>query len=302
MGWLKDGDSFTGANIKNRISYAESHDEVRNFYKAQTWGNGIVGTDETARLSRVPANLAFISLLQGSKMLWQFEELGYDYSIEYNGRTGPKPLPENLGWYQNDLRMDAYKKSAKAIRLRTELRPEIFKNGTVTANIGSGVKVRTILWDYNGTKILAAANFDITNQPYTLPAGGWYDYFNNNSTQSGGSAISLQQGELRIFTTDNTIVAPTLPDEYPYTEIDDVYDDFNCVIFPTITNSEIYLESSQNIKQIDIYSLRSEKIMSRDVVRNATTTSINVSSLPSGMYLMIVTFDKKQEAFKFIRK
>jgi len=297
MGWLRDGDSFSGANVKNRISYAESHDEERNFFKAKEWGNSFISTDETARLSRVPANLAFISLLQGSKMIWQFGELGYDFSIDYNGRTGPKPLPENLGWFQNETRMNAYKNSARAIRLRTELRPEIFTNGTINVSIGSGVKVRTIVWEYNGTKILAVANFDITNQNYTMPAGSWYDYLNNNAAQSGNSSITLQQGELRIFTTDNTIVAPTLPDDYPYSEVVDVYDNFKCTVFPTITNSEIYIESSENIRQIDVYSLRSEKIMSF-----GSRNSINVSALPSGMYLMVVTFDKRQEAFKFIRK
>ncbi|MDR0829414.1 MAG: T9SS type A sorting domain-containing protein [Prevotellaceae bacterium] len=296
MGYMTDSD-FGGANVKKRVSFAESHDEERNFYKAKTYGNGLVKTDETARLSRIPANLAFISLLQGSKMLWQFEELGFDYSIDANGgRTNPKPLPENLGWFQNELRMNGYDKAAKAIALRTKLRPEIFINGSVSATIGTNVKVRNILWEYNGTKILAVANFDIAANTYTMPAGSWYDYLNGNAAQNGGATLTLQQGELRIFTTDNTIVAPDVPDDFPYLDVNEILES-KCVVFPTVTNSDIFIVAQDNIKQIDVFSLRGEKLLSF-----GSQTSINIANLPSGMYLMIVTFDKKQEAFKIIRK
>ena len=37
MGWLTD-DNFTNANKDGFVSYAESHDEERCFYKAKTWG------------------------------------------------------------------------------------------------------------------------------------------------------------------------------------------------------------------------------------------------------------------------
>ena len=72
------------------VGYAESHDEERNFYKAKAFGNGTVKTDSLYRVSRVPMVVAFATLMPGPKMLWQFEEMGYDYSIESNGgRTNP---------------------------------------------------------------------------------------------------------------------------------------------------------------------------------------------------------------------
>ena len=40
MGWLKDGDSFTNANRDGYVTYCESHDEERAFFKAKQYGNG----------------------------------------------------------------------------------------------------------------------------------------------------------------------------------------------------------------------------------------------------------------------
>ena len=47
--------------------------------------------------------------------MWQFDELGYDIHIDFNGRVGNKPLPwgpDGLGYYEDPLRRyiyDAYK-------------------------------------------------------------------------------------------------------------------------------------------------------------------------------------------------
>jgi hypothetical protein len=76
MGWLKDGDGFEDANKDGYVSYCESHDEERMQYKCKMWGNGSIKTNVETRVARVPENVAFNVLLNGSHMLWQFEELG----------------------------------------------------------------------------------------------------------------------------------------------------------------------------------------------------------------------------------
>ena len=76
MGWLKDGDGFGDANKDGYVSYCESHDEERMQYKAKQWGNGNVATDASVRLGRVAENVAFNVLLNGSHMLWMWEEIG----------------------------------------------------------------------------------------------------------------------------------------------------------------------------------------------------------------------------------
>ena len=207
MGWLKDGDGFDGANRAGYVSYAESHDEERMQYKAKTYGNGDLKTNETARLGRVAENVAFNVLLNGAHMLWQFEELGYDISIDQNGRTGSKPNPSTKGYFVQPARVEAFTKCAQVITLRTQLMPDAF-TGTPAVSIGSGKALRTIQW---GSNVFAAANFDVSgNQAVSMPAGTWYDYL-NGGTKATNSTYVLAPGELKVFTS-TAVAAPTFAD------------------------------------------------------------------------------------------
>lgn len=207
MGWLKDGDGFDGANRAGYVSYAESHDEERMQYKAKTYGNGDLQTNEAARLGRVAENVAFNVLLKGAHMLWQFEEIGYDISIDYNGRTGTKPNPTAKGYFKQAERIDAFTKCAQVITLRTQLMPDAF-TGTPTVNIGSGKALRTIQW---GSNVFVAANFDVSgNQAVSMPSGTWYDYLEGGN-RSTVSTYVLKPGELKVFTGQQT-KAPTFTD------------------------------------------------------------------------------------------
>ena len=139
-------------------------------------------------------------------MLWQFEEIGYDISIDQNGRTGSKPNPASKGYFKQAERIDAFTKCAQVITLRTQLMPEAF-TGTPTVSIGSGKALRTIQWSNN---VFAAANFDVTgNQTVTLPSGTWYDYLGDGNQAS--SSYSLAPGELKVF-TGSPVKAPTFAD------------------------------------------------------------------------------------------
>lgn len=217
MGWLKDGDSFTDANKDGFVSYCESHDEERMQYKAKQWGAGKIKTDEAVRLGRVAENVAFNVLLNGSHMVWQFEEIGYDFSINCdmehpnasneNYRCNKKPRPEGRGYFTQPERVEAFTKCAQTITLRTRLLPQVFEGNPTAVNIGSRAKLRTIQW---GSNVFVAANFDTTSvQTVNLPSGTWYDYLDGGGR--AGSSYNLQAGQLKIF-TGQPLTAPTFED------------------------------------------------------------------------------------------
>ena len=207
MGWLKDGDGFEGANKAGYVSYAESHDEERMQYKAKMHGNGDLKTNEAARLGRVAENVAFNVLLNGAHMLWQFEELGYDISIDQNGRTGTKPNPSTKGYFVQPARVDAFTKCAQVITLRTQLMPNAF-TGTPSVSIGSGKALRTIQW---GNNVFAVANFGVEgNQAVSMPSGTWYDYLGGAAKATATTCV-LAPGELKVF-TGTPVTAPTFTD------------------------------------------------------------------------------------------
>lgn len=223
MGWLKDGDGFGNANKDGYVSYCESHDEERMQYKCKQWGNGAIKTDEGVRLGRIAENVVFNVLLNGPHMIWQYEEIGFDFSINSsldkpNGtsnddRCSKKPRPENRGYFQDSRRMAQYAKVAQACQLRTRLLPEVFAGNPTTVSAGSGKAVRTIQW---GSNVFVVANFHATStQDATLPAGTWYDYYAGGTSVAGGTTLSLHAGEVRIF-TGKTVELPKVPQSFDF--------------------------------------------------------------------------------------
>ena len=217
MGWLKDGDSFVDANKDGYVSYCESHDEERMQYKAKRWGAADMTTNKATRLDRIAENVVMNVLLNGPHMLWQFEEIGYDYSINSDAehrfvgqekedyRCNIKARPEAEGYFKDANRVAAYAKCAQAIQLRTKLHPEWFAGNPTAQSLGSGARVRFVQW---GSNVLVVANFDPSSAlSYTLPSGTWYDYY-AGGTQASGS-VSLNAGEVKIF-TGTQVALPTI--------------------------------------------------------------------------------------------
>lgn len=222
MGWLKDGDSFTNANRDGYVTYCESHDEERNQYKAITWGIDAIKNNFETRIQRVSLNTAFNVLLNGPHMLWQYQEVGYDYSINSTkgsstisdgNRTSTKERPEAHGYFLNGPRMEQYQRVAQIIRLRTEIMPSLFAGDPQKVSVGAGAKLRTILWDNGTDGVYVVGNFSPTEIiDATMPSGLWFDYFKQWDLSTNGT-ITLQPGELRIFTS-RKVELPQVPNFY----------------------------------------------------------------------------------------
>lgn len=283
MGWLKDGDSFVDANQDGYVSYAESHDEERMQYKAKAYGNGDLKTNKTARISRVAANVAMNVLLNGSHMIWQFEEIGYDYSINSdidhpNGsnsdyRCNKKPNPETLGYFDDADRMAQFVKCAQAIQLRTRIMPTVFEGNPTAQSLGSGQAVRYVQW---GSNVLAVANFSATDaQTYTLPSGTWYNYYKEQ--QQTTTTVSLQPGELMIF-TGSKVTLPTVSTQF--TGVENI----------TVTNSKL----------LPPYDVTVYTISGQIVKKEKNASQLNLRDLPRGTYVVRTTNGEGQTTRKMI--
>ena len=111
---------FTGSSFadfkRGRINNIETHDEERIAYDAvkhaQSWAK-----PWEVLTKRLQAVYAFHFLTPYPKMMWQFGELGYDVSIEENGRTGRKPVRWN--YFEDANRKALYDALSKIISWRT---------------------------------------------------------------------------------------------------------------------------------------------------------------------------------------
>ncbi len=118
-----------GWNYANLVTYAESHDEERLMYKNLEYGNSSGDyhvTDLATALERQEAIAAFLIPLRGPKMIWQFGELGYDYSINYcpdgtisdECRTYSKPI--RWDYFDVPERQHLFKVYSALDKLKTE--------------------------------------------------------------------------------------------------------------------------------------------------------------------------------------
>src|SRR5690606_32570299 len=88
--------SFNNMFVTSHVSFYNSHDERRIAEHCLTEGRSQESYNIKSNeimYERVKMAAAFTYLQPGTKMIWQFDELGYDIDINLTGRTGRKPLP-----------------------------------------------------------------------------------------------------------------------------------------------------------------------------------------------------------------
>lgn len=214
MGWNESGKSnFSRISYKARgftkphlLGYMESHDEERLMYKNLTWGNAF-GTYDIKNvniaLNRIKLASAFFLTVPGPKMIWQFGELGYDYSIDYNGRLSEKPIRWD---YYTDSKFSERKKLFKffAELISLKKKYKVFSTSSFALNVYSAIK-KIDLYD-STMNVSIIGNFDVisrTNEFSFSNDGYWYEYFTGDSIriENGKIILNLEPGDFKIFTS-----------------------------------------------------------------------------------------------------
>lgn len=193
------------------ITYMESHDEermmVRNLLYGNSSGSYSIKNLNTA-LNRIKLASAFFYTIPGPKMLWQFGELGYDISIDYDCRVCNKPIRWN--YYTDVNRYNLYRTKAALIKLKRE--NEAFRSTNYALDVASAVKRINIYHSIMDVAIVG--NFDVVQRsanPNFSRTGYWYDYFSGDSVNVSNiqDQISLQPGQFYIYTTKKLPTPPS---------------------------------------------------------------------------------------------
>jgi len=208
MGWLDNSNFQWGfyvnhgfAKSENLVGYGESHDEERLNFKNITYGNAsgsyVIKGNLVTSLKREELAAAFLFSIPGPKMIWQFGELGYDVSIDFNGRTGEKPI--KWDYYTDPNRKALYDAYAKLIRLKKN--NTIFNSASSTYDLAGGIKYIKLTEGTN--TVVVVGNFDVVSQTANIDfgsSGTWVDAV-GNSVKLSTSAYTqtLAPGEYHIF-------------------------------------------------------------------------------------------------------
>lgn len=211
-----------GFTEMHAVGYGESHDEERLMFKNLAYG-AVEGAYDVKNLNtaldRMKTFGATFFTIPGPKMIWQFGELGYEFSINRCAdgsinsgcRTDEKPIAFTLGYDTNTNRKSVYDTWAKIIGIRNA--HQVFKSKTYTiesnnlTNDPNGLITRIYVYDnsISGMKnVVVLANFATSAQnvvPYFPYTGQWQNLMDNtiSNIASTTAPITLQPGEFRIF-------------------------------------------------------------------------------------------------------
>jgi hypothetical protein len=213
-----------GWSNPNLVSYMESHDEERLMYKNLQFGNssGSYNTkDLNTALKRMELCTAFFLGAPGPKMIWEFGDLGYDYSINTctdgsinsNCRLDKKPIRWDYQGIVARKRLNDIYSAMNKLRAHPWYRDVFIANNTsINPNLSSAFKSLVVRSATDSSIIVVLGNFDVTNQSssFTFPvAGTWYDYLNGNTITATGSAqtLSFVPGEVHVYLNRNLVNA-----------------------------------------------------------------------------------------------
>jgi 1,4-alpha-glucan branching enzyme len=279
---------FTNPSV---MSYIESHDEERLMVEVTNGGKKVFTAQE--KLERMKMAAATFFTIPGPKMIWQFGELGYDVSINDNGRTGTKPL--KWTYAQDSERAKLLKVYQQLGALKTS--KPIFS--TTDFTVGSLSAVKRNLLTKGSEYLLVLANPDINSQVVSASfpkTGLWYDYFSGKSfeVKDAEAKMNLLPGEFHLLTNVawNTANLNLVPWSTP---------DFNIMgVENESLQVKVYPNPAQEMVQVDWDSelanetiLRVLDALGREVVqKNLTqtkglnTTILSTQNMPKGLYFI----------------
>jgi len=198
-----------GWSMPHLISYMESHDEERQMYSCITAGRSYGSyfiTDTATALKRAALTAAFFLTIPGPKMVWQFGERGYDYSINYDADGTPDRLaskPPRWDYMSKAERVQLYTEYSKLITLKKKY--PLFSTADFQLNVSEAVKKIYLTSGDKSAVILG--NFDVvsTNVSPGFPRTGiWYDYISGDSLVVTDLNYNLifKPGEYRVYLSE----------------------------------------------------------------------------------------------------
>jgi glycosidase len=294
-----------GWDTPSAVGYMESHDEERLMYKNLEFGNSSGSyniTDLNTALDRQKAAGAFYFTIPGPKMIWQFGELGYEFSINRcedgsisnDCRTSPKPIAFNLGYHTNQERLALFQLWSRLIGLKNY--EPIFRTSNFTLQVADDVQKKIYLVDDTASGddikyVIVVGNFgvnSITTQPFFQETGTWYNMIDNAPFEVTNTAmtVSLQPGEFKIFANGISVLDV---EEFAKEKIS---------VYPNPSHGLLYFNVP--LDTVQIFDVTGKLIQEFDGYQ--PSASLNIENLKTGLYYLLVTQNHTTQTLKLLKK
>jgi len=332
-----------GWNDPNLVAYMVSHDEERIVTDALRFGNQQNPNHDTRELEialeRLGATSALFYSIPGPKMLWQFDELGYDFSINYcsNGtisgdcRTDPKPV--RWDYFEDENRRSLYNITSELIKLKKTY--PIFRtrdvfisdfNGTDggvdNAQPAKFVKLTHQPFTDSPTNademnLIVMANLDVVSRTFT-PAfhhtGDWFEHFTDETLNvtDVNAGVELAPGEFRIY-TDFDLPSVSFNDDDNgnggggVTSIENEVLKNSIRMFPNPSSSKLNMTMSNEIfgaVSMRIVALTGQEMTQRSFTKSGLSLShtFEIDALPAGLYILQVQTTEGNASQLFVKQ
>ena len=293
-----------GFNAPHAVSYMESHDEERLMYNNLNWGNSAVGYDieelEIA-LKRIELTACFHVLLPGPKLIWQFQELGYDYSINTcsDGITVSESCrieakPVRWDYYDNPLRHRLCDVFSALNHLKKDYPVFSTSNyGFDTDGFGKRLHLSS-----EAINVVVVGNFHVGDINMVVDfqhEGVWFDYFTGEeiSVTNTGASIAFAPGEYHIY-IDADLPTPEVYNPTSVFELSDHGSEMNPILsYPNPFSNSFEIVVPDEIK--GTYSYKIFDALGKTITSGSNTTKtfvVNSESWSSGIYNISLTADE----------
>jgi hypothetical protein len=137
---------------------------------------------------------------------------------------------------------------------------------------------------------------------YLLMVEDTYGDGMNNGYGAGYIELLLKDGT-QLFYNDGNFGAIAVYNinvtEAANTSVTDIDNSSTAItIFPNPANDYLYIQTNDNVKQLDVYNIQGQLIRTEQT----NTSSVDINNLASGMYILRITSDKGVSTHKFVKK
>ncbi len=301
-----------GWNDPHLVTYAESHDEERLMYKNLNFANSAGGYNIQAlntALARQEMVHTFLIPLPGPKMIWQFGEVGYDYSINHcldgtindDCRLAPKPI--RWDYPENPARQRLY----RIVSALNHLKQTEDAFSTTNYNIdftGAGKRMHL---NHPSMDVTIVGNFGMQGfnmVPGFQSTGTWYDYFSGESIEVNdlSQEFFYAAGQYHIYTSE--------PLETPDIEINvnEIAKVQNVAAWPNPFNEQLSVDLSDfsgERARVAVYDLNGRMVVElfEGIVPQGMSlmTRSGLSSLPNGIFILEVVSQNRRDTQRLVK-
>jgi hypothetical protein len=253
--------------------------------------------NQDMRCVRTAMTAAFTLLTPGPHLIWQFGELDYDYSIDYNGRTGRKPV--KWEYFNENSRRYVYDMYSNVLALRNKF-PSMFQYQNApefTYSLSAlTTGFRQLSYNTNNLKMVVLGNYDTIakTQNVALPALAsgkiWYDYLRQQPANISGTNPSITIEDHQILILMDSLVETQVAWQEMDIKVDileKMAEERTLTIYPNPAKDVINIQCATcNAQRVEIYDISGKIVLVPHSLLLSSNNSIDVSSLKSGIYFI----------------